>query len=66
MIVGLVIAFIQSPALTGIILAISPPSIYAAYYQSTMLSGFEDKTRKAYEEVSHYNNQIIININDYN
>ncbi|ORY35943.1 P-loop containing nucleoside triphosphate hydrolase protein [Rhizoclosmatium globosum] len=49
-IAGLTIAFYYSWQLTLIILLAAPLMIVASYYESRLRRGFEDSTKKAYEE----------------
>lgn len=50
--IGLGLAFSSAANVTGIILTLVPFAVFASYYRSMIIKGFEVETRKAYEEAS--------------
>lgn len=60
--VGLGLAFSSAPNITGIVLTLVPFSVFASYYRSMIIKGFEVETRKAYEEASETASEAIKSI----
>jgi len=57
--VGLGLAFSTAPNITGIVLTLIPFAVFASYYRSMIIKGFEVETRKAYEEASESATEAI-------
>lgn len=51
-ITGLTISFIYAPNITGIVLLMAPFQIWGSFTRAKAIRGFEDATKKAYEESS--------------
>lgn len=56
---GLGLALYKAANITGIILVLVPFAVFASYYRSRIIKGFEVQTRKAYEEASETATEAI-------
>lgn len=60
--VGLGLAFSSAANVTGIVLTLVPFAVFASYYRSMIIKGYEVETRKAYEEASETATEAIKSI----